>query len=400
MRIFNTLSLLTTLLMLPVAANAQLPTLKAPETYFNYVPNASFELTSKDHCLWNQKGRAYMENIMFWDSPTEATPDILSTRVEPTCWANPRKHSNGKQGPRNGDNIAGIKTYGKGGTDTFWHEYIMVELDSALLPGQRYYAEFYTNRAVASSHASNNIGMYFSDEAVITRDRMPLFFTPQVNTEKVIKSKWNMWQKVYGVFEVDSEKKFLLIGNFYMDEDTQTEAFPEGEKGSYYYIDDVMVRRAKPGEELTPKPRPTRAPQQKRVLEVNEVVSTKEVKLDSIDYKVGNTIRLENIFFEFDKAALLPQSKTELQKLIDIMLDYPLMKIEIAGHTDNVGTATYNQKLSEERAKSVVEFLINAKVEQSRLTYNGYGSSRPATTNETDAGRAYNRRVEFTIMSN
>ncbi len=387
-------------ILVPCITSAQLKGVTEKETYYNFVPNMGFEQTSKDHCLWNQKGREYMESIMYWDSPTEATPDILSLRVENSCWSNPRKHSGGKQGPRNGDNMAGIKTYGKGGTDTFWHEYLMVALDSAMLPGKLYYAEFYASRAIASSHASNNIGMYFADEEIVTRDRMPLFITPHINTEKVIKSKWNMWQKVSGVFEVDEEMHILIIGNFYHDDDTQTESFPEGEKGAYYYIDDVMVRRAKPGESLGAKPKVSKAPAQKRVLDVEEVVSTAEVKLDSIDYKVGNTIRLENIFFEFDKATLLPASKTELQKLIDILLDYPHMKIEIAGHTDNIGTTAYNQKLSEERAKSVVNYLTAAKVDPGRLSYNGYGSSKPSASNETDSGRAYNRRVEFTIISN
>lgn len=368
--------------------------------YTNYVPNPGFEETKREYCVWNQKGRAYMEDVLHWDSPTEATPDILSLRLKPTCWANPRKHSDGKQGPRKGENMAGIKTYGKGGTDTFWHEYLMVPLDSALLPGQRYYAEMYVNRAVASGTASNNIGMVFTDTAVITRDRMPLFITPQINSDKVVKSRWNMWTKISGVFEVDSEKNFLLIGNFYHDDVTNIEVFPEGERGAYYYIDDVMVRRAKPTESLTPKPRLSEAPAPKRILEKAEIVTTKEIKLDSIDFKVGNTIKLENIFFEFDKATLLAESKAELEKLLHILTDYPFLTIEISGHTDNIGTDEYNRKLSEARAKSVVDYLLEAKIEPTRLSYRGFGSRQPITTNETEEGRAQNRRVQFTILSN
>lgn len=370
------------------------------EGYSNYVPNPGFEDTKRSYCVWNQNGRAYMEDVMHWDSPTEATPDILTLRVDRNCWSNPTKHSKGKQGPRNGDNMAGIKVYGKGGTDTFWHEYLMVKLDSTLIPGQRYYAEMYVNRAYSSAMAANNIGMLFSDTAVITRDRMPLFFTPQVNSEKVVKSRWNMWQKISGVFEVDAEKNILIIGNFYHDDVTLTEKFPEGERGSYYYIDDVYVRRAKPGEQLTAKPREIVPPAPKRVLTKAEIVSTKEIKLDSIDYQVGNTIRLENIFFEFDKATLLPSSKAELNKLRDILDDYPHLKIEIAGHTDNVGAAEYNQRLSEARAQSVVDYLLKAKVSEDRLTYAGYGSDKPLASNDTDAGRTINRRVEFTILEN
>ncbi len=387
-------------LLLPGLVVAQLQDLlgTSHEGYANYVPNPGFELTKREYCVWNQKGRSYMEDVLHWDSPTESTPDILSLRVDRTCWAHPAKHSKGKQGPRNGDNMAGIKTYGKGGTDTFWHEYLMVKLDSALVPGQRYYAEFYANRAYSAAKASNNLGLYFSDTLVVSRNRMPLFFTPQVNAEKVVKSKWNQWQKVSGVFEVDSEKNFLIIGNFYHDEATLTEDFPDGERGAYYYIDDVYVRRAKPDEALSPKPRASVPPPAKRILNKTEIVSTAEVKLDSIAYAVGNTIRLENIFFEFDKAVLLPASQAELKKLTDILNDYPLMKIEIAGHTDNVGGDAYNLKLSKERAKAVVDYLLKSKIENTRLSYQGYGSTMPVASNDTDAGRALNRRVEFVIL--
>src|SRR5690606_20982631 len=116
-------------------------------------------------------------------------------------------------------------------------------------------------------------------------------------------------KKVSGVFIVDTEKRYLLIGNFYNDDVTSTNDFPDGEGGGYYYIDDVKVRRAKPEEALTPKPKESIAPRPKRILAKAEIITTKEITLDSIDYKVGNTVTLENIFFEFDKATILPESK-------------------------------------------------------------------------------------------
>jgi len=392
--------LLAALMINPLQAQLLKELISNDEGYSNYVSNPGFEKTKREYCKWNQNGRNYMENINAWDSPTETTPDLFSLRVKSSCWANPRKHSDGKQGPRNGDNMAGLKTYGKGGTETFWHEYLSVELDSALQPGVRYYAEFYTSRASNSRLASNNLGIYFSDTAVVTRDRMPLFFTPQVNSEKVVKSRWNMWQKVSGVFEVDEVKHYLIIGNFYHDDRTEIQEFDEGEGGAYYYIDDVKVRRAMPDEALTPKPKRSISPKPKIILQKAEFVSTKDIKLDSIAYKVGDRVTLENIFFEFDKAELLPKSKTELDKLVDILTDYPFLKIEIGGHTDNVGSQDYNKKLSEQRAKSVVDYLIDEDVNDVRVSYSGYGSERPITSNATEEGRARNRRVEFVIIGN
>lgn len=370
------------------------------EIYYNYVPNSSFENIERTYCRWNQNGRDYMEHIENWDSPTETTPDMFSLRAKSTCWSNPRKHSGGKQGPRSGDNMAGIKTYGKGGTETFWHEYLMVELDSTLVPGIKYYTEFYLMRAVSSNLASNNIGLAVCDTAIITRDRMPLFINPVINSNDVVKSRWNVWKKVSGVFEVSSDQKYIIIGNFYHDNRTETIKFPEGKGGAYYYIDDVKVRRAKPFENLSKKPPRSVSPPPKIILQKAEIVSTKEIKLDSIDYKIGNTITLDNIEFEFDKATLLPQSKMELNKLVDIMTDYPHLNILIGGHTDNVGKSEYNMKLSRERAKSVVDYLVQRDVDGERLTHDGYGSTRPIATNDTDEGRAINRRVTFTVIRN
>ncbi len=113
--------------------------------------------------------------------------------------------------------------------------------------------------------------------------------------------------------------------------------------------------------------------------------------------KVGVKVVLKNIFFDFDKASLRAESYSELSVLINLLNDNPLMKIEISGHTDNVGSAAYNQKLSESRAKAVVDYLISKNIVKSRLTFAGYGFSQAFTTNDTPEGRQMNRRTEFKI---
>jgi outer membrane protein OmpA-like peptidoglycan-associated protein len=114
--------------------------------------------------------------------------------------------------------------------------------------------------------------------------------------------------------------------------------------------------------------------------------------------KIGQSIVLRNIFFDFDKATLRPESKTELDNLIKLMNDNPNIKIEISGHTDNIGSAAYNQKLSEARAKAVVDYLVEHGIDRSRLSYIGYGFEKPIATNDTEEGRQLNRRVEFKII--
>jgi len=114
--------------------------------------------------------------------------------------------------------------------------------------------------------------------------------------------------------------------------------------------------------------------------------------------KLKNEIVLNNIFFDFNKASLRPESKTELENLIKLMNDNPNIKIEISGHADNIGSSAYNQKLSESRAKAVVDYLIEHGIERSRLSHMGYGFDKPIAPNDTKEGRQINRRVEFKII--
>jgi OmpA-OmpF porin, OOP family len=392
-----TLSLVNLLIFNSLIAQ---PIFEKPQSeVYNFVPNPSFELLKDEPCRWNQKGQKYMsEHFAEWMSPTETTPDIFSLRIPPDCWANPKKHSPTGQKPRTGDNMVGMKVQGKGGTPTHWHEYLMIKLDSNLTPGIKYYAEVWVQRASRAARGSNNIGMLFSDTIISSNNRLPLYYTPQINSESIIETRGNQWKKISGVFLAESSFHYLLIGNFYPDEQTEVMLYPDGESGAYYYFDDVLVRRALPHERVSSKPKTCIPPPPK--IKVEEVATTAEIELSDFQFEVGNIIELRNIYFEFDKSVLLPESKNELDMLMHMLEDYPHMEIEISGHTDNIGSDTYNRKLSEERAKAVVDYLIREKVESKRLTYKGYGASKPVDTNETEAGRQKNRRVEFRVLQN
>ncbi|MCD4682013.1 MAG: OmpA family protein, partial [Bacteroidales bacterium] len=104
-------------------------------------------------------------------------------------------------------------------------------------------------------------------------------------------------------------------------------------------------------------------------------------------------------FFDFDKATLRSESANELDRLVKMLIDVPTMKIEISGHTDNVGSDNYNKQLSEDRAKAVVDYLIEKGIDQDRLTYAGYGETQPIADNDTEEGRQVNRRTEFKVLS-
>lgn len=124
---------------------------------------------------------------------------------------------------------------------------------------------------------------------------------------------------------------------------------------------------------------------------------TKDVELKNV--AVGSKIILKNIFFDFDKATLRPESTNELERLTKLLQDVPTLKIEIGGHTDSKGADDYNKKLSDNRAKAVVEYLVSKGISVSRLTSMGYGEEQPIATNDTEEGRQLNRRTEFKILS-
>lgn len=133
--------------------------------------------------------------------------------------------------------------------------------------------------------------------------------------------------------------------------------------------------------------------------DLNAVKSNKpfevEIFLDKI--KVGTNVALTNLFFETNKYELLPISKVELSLLIDFLTVNDGVSIEIQGHTDNSGETKFNEKLSDNRAKSVYTFLVNNGISPKRLTYRGYGATHPRGDNFTEEGKQQNRRTEFII---
>ena len=111
----------------------------------------------------------------------------------------------------------------------------------------------------------------------------------------------------------------------------------------------------------------------------------------------GATIRLSNIYFDFDSYELRPESETELQKLFELVNRNPGLSVEIAGHTDDLGSDSYNLELSTRRAESVYNYLVRAGVERQSLSFVGYGESQPLVPNEDETSRQFNRRIEFRI---
>ena len=127
--------------------------------------------------------------------------------------------------------------------------------------------------------------------------------------------------------------------------------------------------------------------------------STYEKNIPLQPIEVNAAVVLKNIFFDYNKFDLKPESQVELDNVVQLLKDNPTVKIEIDGHTDNIGKPADNQKLSESRAKAVVLYLNNHGITGGRLTYKGFGATLPIADNKTEEGRAQNRRTELKVIA-
>lgn len=197
------------------------------------------------------------------------------------------------------------------------------------------------------------------------------------------------WFTVRGYYKADGGEKYLSVGNFIPEvkKDMQRmNLFKLGYKEAYYFIDDLKLVKHK---------------EEKEQVEV-EIVGPQHKEEDSTlvvktDIQVGEKVALKNIFFDHGKYYLLPESYIELNKLVQYLMKNPGIQIQINGHSDAGGLSFKNQKMSELRAREVFEYLIKKGV-QNKLYFKGFGSTQPIASNDTDEGKALNRRVEFEII--
>jgi outer membrane protein OmpA-like peptidoglycan-associated protein len=124
--------------------------------------------------------------------------------------------------------------------------------------------------------------------------------------------------------------------------------------------------------------------------QLNEVLQTRETAR-------GLIMNMSDVLFDFNKYSLKPEAREKLAKVSGILIAYPNLKVQVEGYTDNIGTDDYNQKLSEERAGAVRDYLTGQSVAQANISAQGYGKADPIADNSTNAGRSQNRRVQMVV---
>jgi OmpA-OmpF porin, OOP family len=244
-----------------------------------------------------------------------------------------------------------------------------------------------------------NFGVYFCPTALQLEKDEPVFkISPQLEFNFYFPDSMKNWISLQAFYKAGGKEKFIILGNFKNDRNTRLKSMRSarqkgkekkwnmvpGEKGAYYYIDDVEVSK------VTLVKAPI----------IKEITGT-EAKEDTFninELKLDTAIVLNNIVFDFNKSDLLPQSYPEINKLFRLMTSNPKLRIKLEGHTDNVGGYLFNLQLSLRRVESVAGYLVEKGIEANRLEFAGYSYTVPVASNETEEGRRLNRRVAFKII--
>lgn len=385
-------ALLTQLLFLPPLRAQEADTAVHP----NLVYNGSFE--DYRSCPRKVDAVGILTLVEGWYQPTLGSADYFHLCGTRECGV--PKNKLGFQQPHNGDAYCGIYC-----SKDDYREYFQTRLLRRLRQGDSIVVSFYVSLSEESTGAVATLGALFTPDRIADTTRSLFLdrrhtrlgtnvvqtvsypYTPQVyNSPARPLDDTRQWQQVTGLFVARGGEQYITLGNFfplersgYTEPDSLTLLLP----GAYYYIDDVSVRclncSQPEADDLSPD---------------SAYLTPAQPALS-----VGGTFVLKDIFFEFDKSTLLQQSFFELLRLKTLLDAHPSMRVEIRGHTDDRGSTAYNLRLSESRAQAVADYLIAKGIDPRRIQFKGYGKSLPVDTNDTDEGRANNRRVEFKILS-
>lgn len=330
----------------------------------NIVPNGSFE----NH----RKKSDNIRQAIPWTQI--ASVDYYQTPVE--------KDTGYQKGGHSGDCYIGLRYQKR------YKEFAQVRLAETLHRGTIYEFEMYVRMAYWSNAMIKSLGVLISKGGYHSQgDAVKGNMIDTICKKGGLVNNYQ-WFKISGKYKADGGEKYLTIGNFSPNinkELPRIDILKRGFKEAYYFIDDVKL---------------VKAPEEKVAVEY--VGSIKPNEEDSVlavkkDIQVGEKVTLKNIVFDEGKYYLLSESYIELNKLVQYLLRNPHMEIQIGGHSDNIGSSRKNQKLSEQRAREVFEYLIKKGV-QNKMYFKGYGSTQPIASNDTEEGRIKNRRVEIEII--
>lgn len=341
----------------------------------NLVVNPSFEEYYRCPASFSTESRDFF--LPGWSSANSGTPDHYhqcswGDNDVPFNWA-------GQTNAHSGLGYAGVYTWSNNGKN--YREYMQGELSEPLVKGIRYQVSFYFQLSSYSVFATDRIGLFLTDSLMTRKDDK--LIKQHAALQHVDQNFFvsGQWQRASIDYTAKGGERVLVIGNFSDDKATHHSQL-NSRKGksfmlsasAYYYVDDVSVTP------LDPLPEQLPVWMDGRTIEPNEVYI------------------LKNIQFEFDSFQLLEISFAELDKLVSVLKTKSEWRVELAGHTDDQGSDDYNLTLSENRARSVGEYLKAKGIDEARIATAGFGKKVPLVKRIDEEARSINRRVEVRFL--
>ena len=324
-----------------------------------------------------------------WNKPSWGTSDLFckcATKKKVFSLVNVPENLMGYQYSHSGICYAGLFAFSHGE----YREYIQTSLSLPLEKDKYYLLTMHISLADYSRATVDQLGVCFLTNKVnytnsyVITNLKPVY----AKIENEIGRDTAKWHQISIIYKSVGGESYLLIGSFEINKIQKTKVkAPKNiksrinqisERDAYYYIDDVSLIKTS------------------NYSQIDSVVNSKQILL----YASSKSTKfiLKNILFASNESILLPISNFELDIIVEYLNKNPHAKIEVDGHTDNIGSENKNKTLSEKRAKAVANYFIIKNIDKDRIIYRGLGSLSPKATNETAEGRQINRRVEFTIV--
>jgi outer membrane protein OmpA-like peptidoglycan-associated protein len=368
--------------------NTLLITFLLPDFLFsqitNLVPNSSFE-----QYTGLPKGPGEAGRLVGWKLPiTNGGTDYYHMDARSDKVRIP-KNGFGYQHAHSGRAYAGICVSKK------YREYLQVDLLKPLEKGKQYKIQVFISCGDRFGlSAVKEFNVIFTQKKLYIPENEYISTVPKVvfRSKRKYKNK-KEWTELSMIYTADGMEKVMTFGCFlYQNKSLLAEDNrPHGNifglsKYAHYYIDDFSIIPLVPDSDVITAP------------PVEPAETKKKESALTMEFKIGNTYILNNIQFETGKSELLPQAFPELDKLVLYLQKNATTKLKITGHTDNNGDPEANLKLSQERAKMVLLYVASKGIHKDRMTTEGKGDTQPIASNDTEAGREKNRRVEISFL--
>jgi OmpA-OmpF porin, OOP family len=319
----------------------------------NLVPNPSFEKLSG-----KPKSVGELTKAFPWISPTDGSSDVFTKSSKDPLIGVPNNQL-GSQIPRTGDQYAGAIFFKNKENDS--REYLQVELMQELEADEVYCFDMFVSLAELSKYAIDKIGVYFSDNSIRFKNWAPIAVKPQIeNGAKRIISNTDDWTIICGQYKAIGGEKFITIGNFYPNEETNVEKIkkPSSIKGTqtefaYYYIDDVAVYNSDSLDGNCACEKKMSAGANKMNYVYSKVVGEDEKTVTSPRQLINN----KKIYFEKNSDVPTQKAWMDVDWVLNILKDNPELKIEIIGWVDSDEAKT-NPNIGEKRAQKIRDHYV------------------------------------------